>query len=281
MVPEGLSIREFEVPGPQEAPPVPVRVYAPAHRDQARRALPAVLYFHGGGFVTGDLETGHDECMWTASALGCVVVNVNYRLSPQHPYPHAVMDAHAALYWASTQAELLGIDDRRETVSAHTYVDTPVRNRMQTAYSWFHYTGSDAGGPDVSAYAAPARAADLRGLPPTHLSVCEFDPARDEGIAYVQRLLQSGVGCELHHYPGTFHGCTAIPGTGVTQRMREDRVRALGRALFAPSAPAPDRAPVPAHHTPPPLDGRTPLTGVPDHHTAPPSPTRAAGRRAC
>ncbi|MGW6710801.1 alpha/beta hydrolase fold domain-containing protein, partial [Streptomyces sp. NPDC054956] len=97
----------------------------------------------------------------------------------------------------------------------------------------------------VSEYAAPARAADLRGLPPAYVSVYEFDPARDEGIDYAQRLVQAGVGAELHHYPGTFHGCASLPGTEVSSRMREGRAYALRRALFpVPSAAYDGRSPV-------------------------------------
>ncbi|MFC9294098.1 alpha/beta hydrolase [Streptomyces sp. NPDC057011] len=279
-VPDGLRIRDVNVPGPAASPPVVVRLYEPDHRADAR-PLPAILYFHAGGFVTGDLETGHDECVWTAATLGAVVVNVDYRLAPQHPYPHAVMDAHAVLNWVVGQERALGIDperiavvgedagagiaaalsmltrdrastrpffqllstpmldDRLDTESARAYVDTPVLDRIQAAYSWFHYLGAGAGGPEVSPFAAPARAGDLRGLPTTYVAVCEFDPVRDEGVRYAQRLVQAGVTTELHHYPGTFHGCTSIPGTEVTLRMREDRVYALRRALFPSPPPDP------------------------------------------
>ncbi|MFE2553055.1 alpha/beta hydrolase [Streptomyces sp. NPDC059355] len=282
--PEDLWIAEVDVPGPVGAPAVPVRVYAPVRPADPWAASPAVLYFHGGGFVTGDLETGHDECVWTATALGAVVVNVAYRLAPQHPYPHALMDAHAALYWLSTQGESLGVDpariavagedagagiaaslcllarermgvrpcfqlladplldDRLATPSACVFTDTPVLDRIQAANMWFHYVGAAAGGPHVAPYAAPGRADDLSGLPPAYVSVCEFDPARDEGIAYAERLIGAGVPTELHHYPGTFHGSASVPGVDVSLRMREDRVRALHGALCAPP---PQPVPVP------------------------------------
>lgn len=286
-VPEDLWIAEVDVPGPAGAPAVPVRVYAPVRPADPWAFSPAVLYFHGGGFVTGGLETGHDECVWTATTLGAVVVNVGYRLAPQFPYPQALMDAHAALYWLSAQGESLGIDpnriavagedagagiaaalcllarertgvrpcfqllagplldDRLATPSAGQFTDTPVLDRIQAANMWFHYMGAAAGGPDVSPYAAPARAQDLTGLPPAHVSVYDIDPARDEGIAYAQRLIQAGVPTELHHYPGTFHGCASIPGAEIAQRMREDRVSALHRALCTPALP-----PAPVHEPP-------------------------------
>ncbi|MFI1170414.1 alpha/beta hydrolase [Streptomyces melanogenes] len=277
-VPDSLWVREYVLPSATEAPGARIRVYGPALLTSEHSALPAVLYFHGGGFVTGDLETGHDECMWIAASLGVVVINVNYRLAPYHPYPVAVMDAHAAFHWALTHADAVGIDrrriavaghgsgagiaaalclltrerishrpcfqllgnplldDRLETTSARLYVDTPVRDRTQLAYSWFHYVGGGAGGPEVPVLAAPARAADLRGLPPTHVSVCEFDPARDEAITYAQRLTRAGVSTELHHYPGTFADCAALLDADVTQRMRQDGLFALGRALLTPGS---------------------------------------------
>ncbi|MGW6710824.1 alpha/beta hydrolase, partial [Streptomyces sp. NPDC054956] len=116
VVPDSLWTWDTVVPGPAGSPAVPVRVYEPSARGESRRPLPAILYFHAGGFVTGDLETGHDECAWTAATLGVVVINVDYRLAPQFPYPHAVMDAHAALHWASDQAGALGIDPDRIAV---------------------------------------------------------------------------------------------------------------------------------------------------------------------
>lgn len=274
---DGLRITDRTVPGPEGAPAVPVRVYEPAvHALVAPPPRPTVLYFHGGGFVTGDLETGHEECLWIAAALGVVIINVDYRLAPECPYPNALMDAHAVLYWAWAEADSLGIDrdrialagedagagiaaalallvkdrrgvrpcfqlltnplldDRLETHSAHTCVDTPVLDRTQAAHSWFHYLGPHAGQPEVSPYSAPARAEDLQGLPAAYLAVCEYDPVRDEAITYAQRLLQAGVTTELHHYPGTFHDCASIPGTDITLRMRENRLYALSRALFTP-----------------------------------------------
>ncbi|WP_308208214.1 alpha/beta hydrolase fold domain-containing protein [Actinomadura madurae] len=80
-------------------------------------------------------------------------------------------------------------------------------------------------------YAAPARAEDLTGLPPAYITTCEFDPLRDEGLNYAQRLIQAGVATELHHYPGTFHGSTRIKEAGVSKRMRADRLDAIRRAL--------------------------------------------------
>ena len=111
------------------------------------------------------------------------------------------------------------------------YDDTPCWNRPCAILSWRAYLGPGHDGA-TPAYAAPARAGDLTGLPPAYVITCEFDPLRDEGIEYAQRLMQAGVATELHHYPGTFHGsCAAGAGTAISDRMVEDRTAALARAF--------------------------------------------------
>ncbi|HEX4225434.1 MAG TPA: alpha/beta hydrolase, partial [Pseudonocardiaceae bacterium] len=100
------------------------------------------------------------------------------------------------------------LDDRMCTPSALAFVDTPNLTRRMVELCWRYYLGERAepGGADVSAYAAPARAGELSGLPPAFVVACEFDPFRDEDIEYAQRLMQAGVSTELRVYPGTFHG---------------------------------------------------------------------------
>jgi acetyl esterase/lipase len=128
------------------------------------------------------------------------------------------------------------LDDRLETPSMQAFTDTPLWNRPNAETSWDYYLGAPGlrGGADVSPYAAPARAEDLAGLPPAFVNVCEFDPLRDEGIAYAQRLVQAGVPTELHLYPGTFHGSAMIGAAAVTQKMVADVLDALRRGLSAP-----------------------------------------------
>ncbi|MDF2704454.1 MAG: lipase/esterase, partial [Nonomuraea muscovyensis] len=119
-------------------------------------------------------------------------------------------------------------DDRLTTPSMLAFTDTPMWNRPMAVLSWRYYLGEAAG---ATPYAAPIRATDLTGLPPAYVSVCEFDPLRDEGIAYAQRLVQAGVPTELHLYPGTFHGAALVADVAVTRRMNADMVDALRRAL--------------------------------------------------
>jgi acetyl esterase/lipase len=134
------------------------------------------------------------------------------------------------------KAQILGvpeIDDRLETPSMVAYTDTPLWNRPNAIVSWRYYLPEDVepGSDAVSEYAAPARAKDLSGLPPAYVTVCEFDPLRDEGMIYAQRLVQAGVATELHLYPGTFHGSALVVDAAISKRMLADTVDAYRRAL--------------------------------------------------
>lgn len=137
--------------------------------------------------------------------------------------------------------QLLGIpvlDDRMDSPSMQQFTDTPVWDRGKAETSWKFYLGDrlTAGADDVPAYAAPARASDLRGLPPAYVSTMEFDPLRDEGLAYGMRLLQAGVPCEIHNYPGTFHGSSVFAHTQIHQREMADTLAVLRRGLGVDAA---------------------------------------------
>ncbi|WP_181777360.1 alpha/beta hydrolase [Amycolatopsis pittospori] len=124
------------------------------------------------------------------------------------------------------------IDDRLDTPSMRAFVDTPQWNRPRAEISWDCYLGEGVRGTaDVPVYAAPARAVDLSGLPPAYVSAMEFDPLRDEGIAYAQTLLASGVTTELHLFPGTFHGSSSLEHAAISKREVNEAITVLGRAL--------------------------------------------------
>ncbi|WP_330318238.1 alpha/beta hydrolase [Streptomyces platensis] len=256
----GLDIEDRTVPAD---PDVPVRIYRP------RQAQGAVIWLHGGGFVMGDLETEHPWAARMAGLSGTVVISVGYRLAPEHPYPAALDDAYAVLAWTAEHAAGLGIDperiavgghsagaglaaalalrardrqgppvryqllnqpgldDRQETWSQRHFTDTPWMNRDKVTASWRHYLGGTPATPD----AAPARAADLSGLPAAYIATAELCPNRDEDIAYALRLLQAGVSVELHQWPGTFHGSQAILSAEVSQRQIAELGAVLRRAL--------------------------------------------------
>jgi acetyl esterase/lipase len=126
------------------------------------------------------------------------------------------------------------LDDRLDTWSMRHFTATPMWSRPSALTSWAWYLGTDedpASRADVSPYASPARATDVAGLPPTYISVMEYDPLRDEGIAYAIKLLQAGVTVELHLFPGTFHGSSMIPAAAITKREHGERIAVLRRGL--------------------------------------------------
>ncbi|MER5965683.1 alpha/beta hydrolase [Streptomyces sp. NPDC002057] len=256
----GLEIEDRTVPAD---PDVPVRVYRP------HGARGAVLWLRGGGWVTGDLDTERHWSTRLAAASGTVVISVGYRPSPEHPFPAALDDTWAVLTWAAAHADELGIDpdriavgghsaganlaaavalrardrqgppirfqllnqpaldDRQETWSQRAFTDTPAQDRTTVGTVWRLYLGSRPATP----YAAPARAADLAGLPPAHIATAEFDPLRDEALDYGLRLLRAGVPVELHQWPGTFHGSHAILSAEVSRRQLAELGATLRRAL--------------------------------------------------
>jgi acetyl esterase len=256
----GMEIEDRTVPAD---PDVAVRIYRP------QEAQGAIVWLHGGGWVMGDLDTEHLWAPRLAAASDAVVISVGYRRAPEHRFPAALDDVYAVLTWAAEHADELGVDpgriavgghsaganlaaavalrardqqgppirfqllneaaldDRQETWSARQFTDTPWQNRDKVAAAWRHYLGSTPATP----YAAPARAADLSGLPPAYIATAEFDPVRDEGITYALRLLQAGVSVELHQWPGTFHGSLALLSADVSQRQIADLGATLRRAL--------------------------------------------------
>ncbi|MEU2389605.1 alpha/beta hydrolase [Streptomyces sp. NPDC007369] len=252
-------------------PDVAVRIYRPHRAASQGGAAGAIVWLHGGGFVFGDLDTEHPWAARLADGSGAVVVSVDYRRSPENRFPAALDDAYAVLNWTARHAAELGVDpariavgghsaggglaaavalrardeqgpaicfqllnqpgldDRQQTWSARNFTDTPWFTRDKTAAAWRHYLGSRP----ATAYAAPARATDLSGLPPAYVATAEFCPNRDEDIEYALRLLQAGVPVELHQWPGTFHGSQAILSADISQRQNAELAGALRRALAA------------------------------------------------
>ncbi|GAA1565977.1 alpha/beta hydrolase [Actinomadura kijaniata] len=270
--PGHVEVADREIPGPPGAPPVPVRLYRPRN---APGPLPVLVYFHGGGFCTGDLDNEQERCLGFAAEAGALVVSVDYRLAPEHPFPAAFDDCHAATAWAWENAARLGgdpervavgggsaggalaagvalrardgagpplvfqfllypvLDDRMDTPSMRAYTEPPLFNRTDVEHMWRHYLGSGPGPGRAAApvYAAPARAADLAGLPPAYLLVAEIDPLRDEALGYARRLIETGVPTELHHVPGVYHGFDGVTSAEVARHAVAGQHRALRRAL--------------------------------------------------
>ncbi len=264
------------VPGPQGAPDVPVLIYRPA---RSSGTLPALFWIHGGGYVIGDAQQDDIVVRDIVEAVGCVVVSVDYRLAPEHPFPAPVEDCYAALKWTAEHAGELGIDrsriavggssaggglaaglvllardrgevpvifqlliypmldDRDTTLSSEAFAEAPVWTRQSNRNGWRAYLGEAAGGPNVSPYAAAARATNLSGLPPTYMAVGSHEVFLDEDIEYAQRLLRAGIPVELHVYPRTFHGWDALaPEAAVSRRCIAERNHALKQALHPTSS---------------------------------------------
>jgi acetyl esterase/lipase len=266
---ERVGVEDRVIPGPADPRGLSVRVYTPKGGAGPR---PGVVYIHGGGFCFGTVDLEHAGALLAADAAGAVVVSVEYRLAPEHPFPAGLEDCYAALVWLASESRALGVDAERigvmgqsaggglaaglalltrdrggpalrvqllgipeldhrlETASMRAFVDTPLWSRPNAIMSWRCYLGDATG--EVSPYASPAIAKDLRGLPPAYVSTMEFDPLRDEGIAYALRLLEAGVSVELHQFPGTFHGSAGIvPGAAVSRRAQAEWLDALTRGL--------------------------------------------------
>jgi acetyl esterase/lipase len=269
---EALAIEDRMVPGFEGDPDVAVRVYRAAQAT-AGSSVPGIVMIHGGGFVIGNVDSEHGGAAALALSTGAVVVSVDYRLAPEHPYPAGVHDCYAALTYLHAQADALGVDaarvalvgasaggglaaatallardrggpavcfqllqipeldDRLQTPSMQAFDATPLWNRPLAVQSWQAYLGPLYGADDVPAYAAPARATDLSGLPPAYVSTAENDPLRDEGITYAQRMLQAGVSVELHQFPGTFHGSALVTTAAVSKRSQRELTLVLRQAL--------------------------------------------------
>jgi acetyl esterase len=260
-----VDIEESVVPGRDGRPGVRVRIYTPVPRCSPG---PALLYLHAGGFVLGGLESDEARCLRFSAEAGYVVLAVEYRLAPEHPFPAAFEDCRTVLDWLCEEADHLGIDrgrlsvggssaggalaaglslwardhggpplaaqllvypvidDRLGTDSIKKFWDCPGWNGAATAQMWAHYLGSPAGAP--SAYAVPARAASLAGLPRTYLLVAGDDPLRDEGLEYGARLQAAGVPTEIHEFPGVPHGFDLfVPDVPISQRAVSEQVSVL------------------------------------------------------
>ena len=229
------SVRDVVIPGG-----VRVRIYAPV----GEGPHPVTVFFHGSGFVVCSLETHDGMCRNLCAGAGTVVVSVDYRLAPEHPYPAGPEDCLMATRWVADHAGEFGGDARRLAVAGDSAGGTmaavvALRIRDEggprlvgqllvypVVAHWSAGMGSYAenadgfgltratmewfwghyGGAAGDAYAAPLSAASLAGLPPALVQVAEYDVLRDEGIAYAKRLAEAGVATELSVWEGMNHG---------------------------------------------------------------------------
>ena len=265
---ENVVTEDRVIAGPDGQAVVSVRVYRPA---STVGELPGIYHMHGGGMVMGSVDGDSLICTMLCEAINAVIVAVEYRLAPEHPYPAAVEDCYAGLVWMADNASQLGfddkrlaiyggsaggglaiatalmardrggpqlsfmmalypmIDDRNESPSSHEITDVGIWDREVNLEAWDWYLG----GKSADAYAAPARAENLAGLPPAFIDVGEVDLFRDEDITFAARLLQAGVPTELHVYPGSYHASEAIaPDAALSATIWAGRIEALRNALL-------------------------------------------------
>ena len=256
------------IPGPEGD--VPVRVYTPhAAVGQAHGVL---VWFHGGGWVIGDLETADATCRALANRAGCVVVSVDYRLAPEHQAPAALDDCLAALVWTVENFELLGVDASKVAVGgdsaggnlaalvcqrvrdefgpdidfqllvypvtdltlSHPSMDENADGYFLTkvGMAWFVEHYVGDGDPK-DASVSPLHAANLSGLPPALVITAEYDPLRDEGEAYAARLREAGVPTQQVRYDGQIHGFVGMATMLDDGRAALDLAGAALRAALA------------------------------------------------
>lgn len=242
------EIVDFTIPGPGGK--LAVRVYRPA--GIVGRAVPGMLFLHGGGWTVGSLDSHDAPCRFLASRIGAVLVSVGYRLAPEHKFPAGLEDATAAWRWFAANAAVLGCDTRRLAIAGDSAggnlaavvariardegiapamqlliypavdfsMDTASHRSLADGFlltaslmRWFggHYLDSpeQIDDPRVS----PLRAADLSGLPPAIVVTAGFDPLRDEGQAYADRLHAAGVKTIHRPFDDLIHGFLNMRGT--------------------------------------------------------------------
>lgn len=263
--PEGVAAEDIAIPGPGGA--LPIRVYRPAAAPAVKAAL---LYFHGGGFVVGDLDTHDSICRIIAARTGSLVASVHYRMGPEHPYPAAIADGTAALTWLAEgpgRGLVLGVagDSAGGTLAAVTALhardlgiglarqiliypavdqggDFPSRRRLAEGYllteadiRWFtaqYFVGHPD--PVLEPDASPLRAASHAGLAPALVLTCGFDPLVDEGKAYAAALRRAGVPVREICLEGAIHGCLGLAAYLACGRAALDRICDSWTAAFEP-----------------------------------------------
>jgi acetyl esterase/lipase len=267
----GSVVTRF-IPGPTAD--IPIRVYTP----ESHGPRGGIVFFHGSGWVIANIDICDAAVRSLANSTGCVVVSVNYQKAPEHPWPVPFDDCWAATRWVADNAAELGFDPQRLAVAGDSAGgnlaaavclkardehgprivfqvlvypaldrnwDTPSALENAEGYGlqretmrwfWNHYVpnAEDADNPLV----APLRAADLSRLPPAFIATAEFDPLRDDGEMYAERLAEAGVPVLLKRYDGMIHGFYWMLGAlDASRRLHED-IAASATPLLTPVAAA-------------------------------------------
>lgn len=262
-------VEDRTIPGPDHE--LAIRVYTPR---EGPDALPAIVYFHGGGFVLGDLDTHDASCRHLARHAGATVISVAYRLAPEDPFPAGVEDCCAAFLWVCRHAAELHVDPSRIAVggdSAGGNLAAVVAREMRDAghpmpawqlliypatdltrscdshrlfaegfflteanMDWFLASYLTDPAEERDPRGSPLAARDLAGLPPAHVVVAGFDPLRDEGEAYAHALMEAGVPTTLRCYGSLVHGFYGMGGLVESARWAAGDIAAAARRALWP-----------------------------------------------
>ena len=238
--PDVGKVEDRNIPGPDFE--IPIRIYTP----KGEGPFPCLVWFHGGGWVVGDLDSADATARHLTLGAGCVVVSVDYRLAPETKFPGPVEDCYSATSWVFDNATSLRILSDKIAVGGdsaggnlatavclmrkdrggpdlvmqllvypvtdwsfqtHSYADNADGYQLtKDTMIWYWDQYASHGGDADNPYAAPLKATDLSGLPAALVITAEFDPLRDEGEAYASRLRDSGVPTSCTRYPGMIHG---------------------------------------------------------------------------
>lgn len=259
------NVRQYSLGGKDHT--IPVRIYTP----EGEPPFAMLLWIHGGGWVRDSIDGNDPVCRTIANEGNCAVVSVGYRLAPEHPFPAGLEDCYTALEWISDNHDVvLGTPDRiavagksaggNMTVAlsllardrggpaiAHQIPCVPVLDRPRatdsyeengTGYGlsradmewyWNHYLRDDTD--EGNRYAAPLQARDFSGLPPATVLTAGFDPLCDDGIAYVDRLTETGVPVSHHHYPDMAHNLTSTGFHYLDVGRTRDAVKTVGETM--------------------------------------------------
>ena len=239
--PELESAKELSIPAPHGS--IPARIYTPKTLRKKDGLAPCLIFFHGGGWVIGNLDSHDVVCRKLAHEGELIVISVDYRLAPEHRFPAAVEDALSATQWVASHARELGIDAARLSVGGDSAggnlaavtalaaratgpklasqvliypatdfaMNTPSHSEPETSILLTHsvvkwFCNHYLGGADINDWRASPARAKLEGLPPAYVLVAGADPLRDEGNEYAERLKQAGVPVTYRYFPGQFHG---------------------------------------------------------------------------
>lgn len=265
----GITTEDRRIAASAGAEEILVRIYTP---DGATAPQPGLVYFHGGGWVVGNVAIYDRECRELVRQLGCVVVSVDYRLAPEHRFPAAVIDCVAATRWVAKHAAELGIDGQRLGVGGDSaggnlaaVVAQQLRNSGDTPDligQLLIYPATDLAGdyastkepgvgllhPEDTAWfldhylngpadrndprASPLRAASLSGLPAAVVALCEYDPLRDEGKAYAAALRAAGVPTTELYFAGHIHGFLNFAAILPSARAAVEEICAAFRSIL-------------------------------------------------